>query len=255
MQTSVRRRLWLFGLAMVLGWGVRAQGYVVEPDDYADGTVLDRVLPVVHLTSAGADNLPIPPVPFEVTATADLLDLAPTRTNVFGQANVPFWNSDCRLRMEFTPPVAWVAIDFAGGAFFTGETGQLDGYNAAGQRVASYVTAPQAAGHPETMTIVREAADIAWAVAFVPPDLGVFGRLDYLRFGGERPALQIGVTNGIAVLSFSGVTNLTYRVWASEDLRAWAPVGVPTQVEPGRFMYADLGVFLRARRYYRVGTP
>lgn len=79
---------------------VQAQTYVIEPDDYPDGTVLDNILPAVHLTSAGADNLPIPPVPFEVTAVGDLLDFAPTATNVFACANVPFWNSVQRLRIR-----------------------------------------------------------------------------------------------------------------------------------------------------------
>src|SRR5688572_20750055 len=143
---------WLSALVWTLAFGAGAQTYIIEPDDYADGTVLDHVLSAVHLTSAGADNLPISPVPFEVTAVGDLLDFATTGTNVFAHANVPFWNSDRRLRMEFAAPVAFVAIDFAGGQYFTNETGRLDGYDAAGHLVASYLTAPLAAGHMETMT-------------------------------------------------------------------------------------------------------
>lgn len=250
-------------LLVVLGalaWGLAceavAQTYLIEPDDYPDGTVLDHILPAVHLTSAGADNLPIPPVPFEVTAVGDLLDFATTGTNVFACANVPFWNSDQRLRMEFASPVSSVTIDFAGGAYFTNETGRLDGYNAAGQLVASYVTGPQPAGHMETMAIASEATDIAWAVAYVPPGLGVFGRLDNLRFGVvPRPVLQLGLVNGIAVLTFTGSTNLTYRVWASTNLGKWEVLGSPTQVQLGQFVFADVGAISTARRFYRVSLP
>ena len=248
---------WAIGLLVcALALRAGAQTHIIEPDDYLDGTVLDHIIPAVHLTSAGADNLPIPPVPFEVTAVGDLLDFAPTGTNVFGHANVPFWNSDRRLRMEFAAPVSSVTIDFAGGQYFTNETGRLDGYNAANQLVASYVTAPQAAGHVETMTILREATDIAWAIAYVPPGLGVFGRLDNLRFGAvARPVLQLSMVSGIGVLSFSGVTNLTYRVWASTNLGNWQVLGSPTQVQPGQFVYADAGALGNARRFYRVSLP
>ena len=243
-------------LACTLVFAARAQTYLIEPDDYPDGTVLDHILPAVHLTSAGADNLPIPPVPFEVTAVGDLLDFATTGTNVFACANVPFWNSDRRLRMEFASPVSSVTIDFAGGQYFTNETGRLDGYNAAGQLVASYVTAPQAAGHAETMTISRETADIAWAVAYVPPGLGVFGRLDNLRFGTvARPRLQLSMANSLAVLTFTGSTNLTSRVWASTNLSDWQVLGSPTEVEPGRYVFADVGAISNPRRFYRVSLP
>lgn len=248
--------LCLSALACAVAFGAGAQTYLIEPDDYPDGTVLDHILSAVHLTSAGADNLPIPPVPFEVTAVGDLLDFATTGTNVFAHANVPFWNSDRRLRMEFAAPVALVAIDFAGGQYFTNETGRLDGYNVAGQLVASYITAPQAAGHMETMTISREETDIAWAIAYVPPDLGVFGRLDNLRFAVmPRPVLQLSVTNGIAVLTFAGLTNVTYRVWASTNLDDWQVLGSPTQAQPGRFVFHDVSGIGNTRRFYRVSLP
>jgi len=253
---SRTRLLVLSTLAWGLVFGAGAQTYIIEPDDYADGTVLDRILPAVHLTTAGADNLPIPPVAFEVTAIGDLLDFATTGTKVFAHANVPFWNSDRRLRLEFALPVSLVTIDFAGGQYFAKETGRLDGYNAAGQLVASYTTAPQAAGHAETMIISRGATDIAWAVAYVPPDLGVFGRLDNLRFGAVLgPVLQLSMANGIAVLTFAGAANLTYRVWASTDLGDWQVLGSPTQVQTGRFVFADVGALNHAHRFYRVSSP
>ncbi len=254
-------RLVVIGIAGGLATKAWAQIQVIEPDNYSDGTVLDHILPGVHLTTAGADNLPIPPVPFEVTASEDLLALAPTGTNVFGHANVPFWNSDRRLWMEFTPAVSFVGIDFAGGQFFTNETGRLDAYNGAGQLIASYVTAPQPAGAVETMTITRVTADIALAIAYVPPDGGVFGRLDRLRFGQAvlPPAPIIsGIVpgpNGSMVITFNGQASLSYRVWASTNLVHWSVLGAPSQAPPGVFSYQDTGARSNAGRFYRVSTP
>lgn len=247
----------MFCAAMLLMVGAaRSQSFTIEPDNYADTTVLDHVLSAVHLTSAGADNRPIPPVPFDVTANDDNLDFVSTGTKVFGHANVPFWNSDRRLRMEFAAPVSWVMIDFIGGEYFAVETGRLDGYNAAGQWVASYSTAPLAAGHKETMILSRDQTDIVLAIAYVPPDLGVFGRLDVLRFGmNPRPSLHISMIEGIALLQFAGATNLTYRVWSSANLSEWSVVGTPTQVQPGVFKWADLSVDHSGRRFYRVTSP
>jgi hypothetical protein len=254
-------RLVAIGIAGGLATKACAQIQVIEPDNYPDGTVLDHINPGVHLTTAGADNLPIPPVPFEVTASDDLLDLAPTGTNVFGPAGVPFWNSDLRLRMEFATPVSLVAIDFAGGHYFTNETGRLDAYNAGGQLIAAYVTAPQPAGVVETMTITRATADIAMAIAYVPPDAGLFGRLDRLRFGQTvlPPAPIIsGIVpgpNGSMVITFNGQASLSYRVWASTNLMHWSVLGAPSQAPPGVFSYQDTGARSNAWRFYRVSTP
>lgn len=257
------RRGLFAALLVAAAWSLPsvAQVEVIEPDNYPDSTVLDHANPRVHLTTAGADNLPIPPVAFEVTATDDILDFAPTGTNVFGHANVPFWNSDRRLRMEFAAPVSFVAIDFAGGQYFTNETGRLDAYNASGQLIASYVTTPQPAGGVETMSLTRATADIALAIAYVPPDGGVFGRLDRLRFGASAtpPAPTIsGIApgaNGSMVITFSGQAQLAYRVWASTNLQDWAVLGAASQSPPGLFSYSDPGATTNAWRFYRVSTP
>jgi hypothetical protein len=248
-------------LTMLAAFTAAAQIQVLEPDNYPDGTVLDHILPGVHLTTAGADNLPIPPVPFEVTATDDILDLAPTGTNVFGCANVPFWNTDRRLRLEFTAPVWFVALDFAGGQFFTNETGRLDAYNASGQLIASHVTTPQPAGDVETMSIARAGADIARAIAYVPPDAGVFGRLDRLRIGfgvPPQPPVISGIApgaNGGMVLTFQGQPQFVYRVWASTNLQRWTVLGTATPGLPGTFFFADAGATTNAWRFYRVSLP
>jgi hypothetical protein len=78
--------------------------------------------------------------------------------------------------------VNFLAIDFIGGWTFTNDIGRLDVFNSVGVLLDSYTTAPRPADSMETMSIARLAGDIAWAIAYLPPDGGNFGRLDNLRF-------------------------------------------------------------------------
>ena len=176
-----------------------AQTFVIEPDNYPNNSVLDHVFPAVSLTTAGADNLPIPPVSFHVTASYDGFGYASTGTNVFGHAGVPFWNTDRRLRMDFNLAASFIAIDFIGGEFFTNEVAELDAFNSSGMLVASYLTGLRAADSVETMFVSRSAGDIAWAVAYLPPGDGNFGRLDNLRFTVPEPsAATLALLGGAA---------------------------------------------------------
>jgi|GEM_PF-1197687 len=172
----------IFCLASTLGFQAGAQIIYLEPDAFTNGTVLDHVLPQVNLTTAGANNLPIPPVSFPVTATYDGFHFASTGTNVFGQAGVQFWNTNRRLRMDFNAPVTALSIDFIGGDLFTNDIAELDVFNAAGTLVAAYISSPRAPGEVETLTVSRPLGDVAWAVAYAQPGDGNFIRLDNLRF-------------------------------------------------------------------------
>src|SRR6185436_10274925 len=129
-------------------------------------------IPQVTLTTAGSDNVTIDL--FTVTATDDDQDLAPTDTRVFAHSEIPFWNNDRRLRMDFTAPVSHVRILFAGGTFFDTEKGRLQAYDANDNLIGEYTTASLDSGEVETMSITHSAADIAWAVAFIAEDEGDF---------------------------------------------------------------------------------
>jgi hypothetical protein len=155
--------------------------FVIRPDDHAVGTALTNIIPQVTLTTAGADNVSVPL--FTITAADDDQDLAPTPTRVFAHSDIPFFNHDRRLRMDFTTPVRHVSIFFAGGTFFQTEIGRLRVYDASDNLIGEYVTSPRGAGEIEEMTITHAAADIAWAVAFIADNEGEFGRLDDLSFG------------------------------------------------------------------------
>lgn len=178
MKTKLYLVIGLVSLAFTLK--TPAQLITIEPDNYSSPTLLNHAFPQVSLVTAGANNLPIP---FDVTAVYDGFGYASTGTNVFGHAGgIPFWNSDRRLRMDFASPANYLAIDFIGGEFFTNEFARLEVFSSTGNLLGSYQSAPRAADSVETMFISRPAGDIAWAVAYLPPEGGVFGRFDRLQF-------------------------------------------------------------------------
>lgn len=145
-----------------------------------DGTELTQMNPLVTLWTTGSDNEPIPL--FTVTASDDGQGFAPTGLRVFGHVNIPFWNNDRRLRMDFTSGVSYVEIIFGGGTPTLTEVGRLQVYDSNDILLAEYVTDPLNAGESELMTMTRGAADIAWAIAFISDGEGSFGRLDDLSF-------------------------------------------------------------------------
>lgn len=170
------------GLATLLvSLKATAQLLVIEPDNYTDNTVLDHILPQVTLVTADANNQPMPFFP--VTALTDnFAGYAPTGTKVFGNAGINFWNNNWRLRLDFAQPMASLSLAFGGGDFFHGETARLDAFASNGSLLASYTSQPRLPGNIETLTVSRPAGDIAWAVAYLPPDGGSFGRFDLLQF-------------------------------------------------------------------------
>lgn len=174
-------RFFCVGVAtLALTFNTTAQLITIEPDNYPSPTVLNHAFPQVSLVTAGANNLPIP---FDVTAAYDGFGYASTGTNVFAHAGgIPFWNTNRRLRMDFITPANYLALDFIGGEFFTNETARLEVFSSTGILLGSYQSAPRAADSVETMFISRPTGDIAWAVAYLPPEGGSFGRFDRLQF-------------------------------------------------------------------------
>ena len=148
----------------------------IEPDNYAENSILNNISPHVSLVTAGANNFPIP---FDVTSKEDFFN-APTGAKVFSHAGVGFWNSDRRLLMTFSSPIDSVSIDFAGGAHFASEIGYLDAFDINKAFLFRYSTGPLEYGEIERMSV--SGSGIAYAVAYIPPSFGNFGRLDNLTF-------------------------------------------------------------------------
>jgi hypothetical protein len=181
---------------------------VLEPDNYASGTVLNHVLPEVSLITAASNNLPHPPRGFDITAASSTFPFQPpTGTNVFAHVGVPFFYTDRRLRMDFNGLVSDLAIDFQGGSQGIAEQGTLQVFDSSGSMIDSFTTAPLLGGAIQTMAINRPTADVAWAVAYTLTDESPFGRLDHLSFSTPLPVpepapLVIGL---MALIAFARV--------------------------------------------------
>lgn len=166
------------GVVVALAGRAAAVGLIhaeIEPDDYADGTILDHVSPWVTLsTGAFSDNRPT----FSVEAKLDSSG-ASTGTKVFAHSGIPFWNDARSLRMDFHAPVLSVSVDYIASGFFSRvHTGRLEAYSSSGSLLDFYETAPLSGAQHETMTL--SVPGIAYALAYPPVD--PFGDLDHLRF-------------------------------------------------------------------------
>lgn len=172
-------------VALLAASNLNAQILTLEPDNYADGTVLNHVLSQVSLVTAASNNVPIP---FDVTAkTSTFPWQPPTGNNVFSHVGVGFFNQDRKLRMDFNGLVSFVSIAFQGGNNLVTERGQLDVFGAGGNLLRSYITQPLLGGQTEIMSITEPIPDIAWASAFTVAGDNPFGRLDALSFSTPVP--------------------------------------------------------------------
>jgi hypothetical protein len=155
--------------------GGSAGTITIEPDDYPDGTELTDVSSAFTLSTALDDN-EIASL-FEITATDDGADLAPTGDLVFAHHNIGFFNETRRLRIDIQNPAGMIQITFGGGTFSRTEIGTLQAYDANDNLLAEYVTSPLGRGETEVMRVT--AHNISWAVAYTQGQ-DTFGRLDHL---------------------------------------------------------------------------
>ena len=194
----------VFGLALLCGEG-RAALVTIEPDNFPDRAALTNVSPYVTLNTLDTNNEVVPL--FTVTATGGdsaTTDLSPTGTQVFAQANVPFFNVNRKLQADFNGVTSSVSIAFAGGTPFTTETGRLEIYGEAGNLLDTIRTAPTGYGQFATLSVTRPTADIARAVAYSENS---FGRLDALTF--ETPVPE--PSTGLVVAALAGGALLRRR--------------------------------------------
>jgi alpha-tubulin suppressor-like RCC1 family protein len=152
-------------------------------------------------------------------------------------------NNDPLTRRIATPPVRGTLHQYAasgrGDPILTPDTPVTD---SSGRVV--FVPEPDAAGIPyETFAFTAndgeyDAPPATVSLSVVPlPSLTVVG----------------GSAGGPFTLNFAGLTNASYRVWASTNLTNWSALGAPNQVQPGVFQFTDAGGL--AWRFYRVSCP
>ncbi len=178
----------------------------IEPDGLPAGTIPSNFSPDWTLTAIGSDT------DGRVAALTDSGG-GSTGTSVFkpyAKSGLTFtnWNSlTRRLQVTFSAPTSTVQIDAIGD--FNGSYGRLEAYNASGQLLARYTTELLIAGQPETMSITRDVADIAYVIAGGHANRNV--KLDNLQFGPR----VVATTGELGTYSFPGLSSGSYLVRAT----------------------------------------
>lgn len=204
----MRASLWTAVVVVVFGAGRADAGIItIEPDNYADGTVLNTIRPEVTLfTSVNATDL-TSNFGFDVTAQTDNGFMhTSTGTKVFAHVGIPFFNTNRNLRMTFTNPVAQLALDFIPSSF--AEVGTLAYYNAAGQLLGTLQTTNPVTDIPQTLSLIRPTADIKYAVA---SGTGPFIRIDNARFDPSAAA-EVPEPASLATFGLLGLAGVGLRL-------------------------------------------
>lgn len=176
------------GVLAACGGRAKSAEIVVEPDDYAAGTVLNTVVPEVSLFAAVNPTDLTGTFGFNVTSAND--GLASTGSRVFAHVGIPFFNGSRNFRMTFTDPVSAVSLDAIPSSDFFNENAILTIYDAAGVQLDQLDLPGLGGGIPQTIGLSRPAADIKYAV--VSSD-GPFLRLDNLHFETEPPVTPVDI--------------------------------------------------------------
>ena len=135
----------------------------VEPDEYQDNNVLNTLVPGVTLSAIGSGVM-------DHEVFSRVRGQASTGSRVFAVEStstfsvVTEWNTKTRmLKAEFDSPVSMVSIDAV--ADDDGDFGRLEIYDSSDNLLGRFTTKSLTSGESETMTLVSEDADIAYAIA------------------------------------------------------------------------------------------
>ena len=172
-----------------------AATHSIEPDNYAEGAVLNDVHPLVELRIYDGvlrDDFPndfgMFPDPDVIPVTANENDdifggyFTSTGTKSFGHANIAFFPESRQLAMRFLAPTTDVSVDFIGTSTLAEQVGVLEIFNAQGDLLDTFTSGPLLTHKIATLSLSRAAGDIGYARAFSSHDASPFGALDNLRF-------------------------------------------------------------------------
>jgi len=195
-------------------------GRAVEPDDYAEGTVLNTVFPLVTLTAVGSDvttdEVTAMTNPFASTGTMGFAN------DMFGGGSGPWSEGGAELQVDFATGVDTVSIDFVSDSSRE-DIGQLKAYDRSGNPLDTYTTASLESGEVETMTVSSSSGEIAQVRAY---GLGSdVGRLDNLVFGTNTPEL-FALSDHTGAYTIAGVPEGDHTV-REVQRHAWSQTAPP----------------------------
>lgn len=183
----------------------------VEPDAYpSDFQLLNQVVPGVTLSAIGsgvANN----------SVTSRVGTTTSTGNRVFGHfrsgnlVSTEWTPVSRRLRIDLADPATTLSIDAVG--IDGNDFGRLEVYDAAGNLLERYTTRALAAGQVETMTLRRDTAEIAYAIANAHNISAI--RLDNLRIGPQ----SVAVTDQRGMYALPGLDAGTYTVQVTGPAR------------------------------------
>ncbi|TWT90939.1 hypothetical protein Mal64_13380 [Pseudobythopirellula maris] len=179
---------------------VLAGAVIIEPDDYAEDTVLNDIHPSVELRIYDAfinENFPERfgefPAPHVIdvraTTSEDIFGGYFTSTGVkgFSHAGIDYFSESRQLAMRFVAAASSVTIDFIGTSSLSAQVGVLEVYSPTGAFLQRVETAQLYAHEVEPLSITRPGHEIGYARAFSHDDFSPFGNLDRLRFNTPTP--------------------------------------------------------------------
>ena len=218
---------------LLLADDLDAATHRIEPDDYAEGTVLNDIDPLVELRIYNGSFNPNFPANFGVFPDPAVIPLTAnenedvfggyftsTGSKSFGQPDIPFFPESRQLAMRFLAPTSQVSVDFIGTSTLAGAVGILEIFSAQGALLDSFTSAPITAHEVVALSIARSEADIGYARAYSGPENDPFGALDNLQFVTSSAELS-GDYNGDG-----SVDAADYVVWRK---------GLGTQYSPSHY--------------------
>lgn len=187
-RTALLVLLTLFGSSS----GFAAGSFVIEPDNYAHGTILNDIHPRVQLRIYTGDDFPssfgVFPnpdiIPVSALTNEDILGgyFTSTGTKSFGHYLIGFNSQSRQIGMKFLGAANSVSIDVIGRTDFTGAIGVLEVFSQTGVLLESVTSAPLGRHDIATLSINRPTADIGYARAFASSTGSPFGTFDNLQF-------------------------------------------------------------------------
>ncbi len=174
----------------------------IEPDDYAEGTVIDTAIAAATLSVETVGG-------FQSSVGVAVSPTASTGEKVLayqaGSTWSTLWTPDSRrLKIEFASPISHLRIDAV--ADSDGDFGRLEVFDGNDQLLGRSTSDTMDAGQFETLEVTRPTADVAYAL--VGGHMGSEIQLDNLRIGVD-PATE---TDGLGAFTFTVLDPGAYLV-------------------------------------------